>query len=262
MLEQADQIHFPPLRLDLRDGRLWNENTPVKLRPKSWELVRYMVTRPGELLSKQELIDAVWPSTIVTEASLNQAIRELRKALGDDARSPRFIETVHRRGFRFIAQQAEVPVERSTTMPRYSRSSLKLFGRQRNIEQLHSYLHSSISGNREIVFLTGEAGIGKTSLVRSFLDSIESVDDFSIGWGNCYDQHGECEAYLPILESVDQLARSQHGDLVRSCLKQYAPTWFAQFPWMLEAGHGVEQQLSASTPARMLREFCVFLEAL
>jgi len=61
-------------------------------------------SEPDELLSKQQLIDTVWPDTIVTDASLNQAIRELRKALGDDARSPKFIETVHRRGLRAQSQ--------------------------------------------------------------------------------------------------------------------------------------------------------------
>ena len=102
MSGETHQINLPPIRLDLKEGRLWNGERPVDLRPKTWELIRYMVERPGKLLSKQELIDAVWPDTIVTEASLNQAIRELRKALGDDARKPKFIETVHRRGFRFI----------------------------------------------------------------------------------------------------------------------------------------------------------------
>jgi len=74
MSGETRQINLLQIRLDLKEGRLWNGERPVDLRPKTWELIRYMVKRPGELLSKQELIDAVWPDTIVTEASLNQAI--------------------------------------------------------------------------------------------------------------------------------------------------------------------------------------------
>jgi DNA-binding winged helix-turn-helix (wHTH) protein len=90
MSEQTSQTNLPGIRLDLKEGRLWNGERPVDLRLKTWELIRYLVERLGQLLSKQELIDAVWPDTIITEASLNQAIRELRKALGDDACNQRF----------------------------------------------------------------------------------------------------------------------------------------------------------------------------
>ena len=121
MLREAHQIIVPPLRLDLREERLWNEDQLVDLRPKTWALIRYMAERPHELLSKQQLIDTIWPDTIVTEASLNQAIRELRKALGDDARSPKFIETVHRRGFRFIGSQQNLRKLRTCVQARNPR---------------------------------------------------------------------------------------------------------------------------------------------
>ena len=101
-------IDIPPLHLDLKAGRLWNGELRIELRPKPWELIRYMARKPGELLSKQELMDAVWPHSFVSESSLNQVIKELRKALGDDARSPRFIETVHRRGFRLLTSEDRI----------------------------------------------------------------------------------------------------------------------------------------------------------
>ncbi len=127
---EVHQINVPPLRLDLREERLWNEEQLINLRPKTWALIRYMVERPHELLSKQQLIDIVWPDTIVTEASLNQAIRELRKALGDDARSPKFIETVHRRGFRFIGSPAESVQAKNLRPAQETPSRPQLFGRQ------------------------------------------------------------------------------------------------------------------------------------
>ena len=270
MSGETRQINLPPIRLDLKEGRLWNGERPVDLRPKTWELIRYMVERPGQLLSKQELIDAVWPDTIVTEASLNQAIRELRKALGDDARKPKFIETVHRRGFRFIEVAAE-PAQATVLPPAHARPLRpQLFGRQQELAQLHEQLMLANTGKRQILFVTGAPGIGKTSLVRTFFDDLVSslfVDNpsdspISVGCGQCIDQHGESEPYLPVLEAIDRLARGPRGELVQQSLKQYAPTWFVQFPWMLEPGYSFDWQLIAATPGRMLREFCVFVEAL
>ncbi len=270
MSGEAHQIDLPPIRLDLKEGRLWNGERPVDLRPKTWKLIRYMVERPGELLTKQELIDAVWPDTIVTEASLNQAIRELRKALGDDARKPKFIETVHRRGFRFIEVAAE-PAQATVLPPAHTRPLRpQLFGRQQELAQLNEKLTLAKTGKRQFIFVTGEPGIGKTSLVRTFLDDLvgslpvdnPSDSPVSVGWGQCIDQHGESEPYLPVLEAIDRLARGPRGELVQQSLKHYAPTWFVQFPWMLEPEYSFEQQLIGATPARMLREFCVFVEAL
>ena len=96
-------LSFHSFRLDPADHRLWSGSTPVGLRPKTFAVLRYLVERPGKLVRNDELLDAVWEGSAVTPGTLNTSIRELRKALGDDARQPRYIETVHRRGFRFVA---------------------------------------------------------------------------------------------------------------------------------------------------------------
>jgi tetratricopeptide (TPR) repeat protein len=213
-------------------------------------------------LSKQELIEAVWPDTIVTEASLNQAIRELRKILGDDAKSPNFIETVHRRGFRFIAESAASL--KPTALPRVEFQDLRaqLFGRDAELALLDTKLDLARSGKRQIIFVTGEAGIGKTALVKLFLQEMRGKPNTLLGWGQCIDQHVESEAYLPVLESIDRLARGPEGKWVRQCLWRYAPSWIVPFPWMQNPKQNLEPQLTAVTPARMIREFCVFVEAL
>ena len=107
--------------------------------------MRYMAERPHELLTKRQLIDAVWPDRIVTEASLNQAIRELRKALGDNARSPKFIETVHRRGFRFIGSPTESVQAKNLSPAQEPPSRSRLFGRQMELAQLTTHLHQAKS---------------------------------------------------------------------------------------------------------------------
>src|SRR5207247_11178479 len=91
-----------PMWLDLANERLWCGGQALALRPKTFALLRYLVEHPGQLLTKAALLEALWPEAMVSEVVLSVCIRELRQVLDDDARAPRFIETVHRRGYRFI----------------------------------------------------------------------------------------------------------------------------------------------------------------
>ena len=100
---QMRQILFPPFCLDPINERLMRDREVIRLRPKSFAVLRYLAERPDKLVRKMELIEAVWPETYVTDALLKVCVREIRKALGDDSAAPRFIETAHRRGYRFIA---------------------------------------------------------------------------------------------------------------------------------------------------------------
>lgn len=89
-------------RLDLRDERLWHGDMPVKLGGKALALLRTLMDRPQMLLTKAELFDLVWPELAVSDSVLTTAVKEARQALGDDARRPVLIETVHGRGYRFL----------------------------------------------------------------------------------------------------------------------------------------------------------------
>src|SRR5512139_2638736 len=98
-----------PVRLDLQRGTLLRGERPIPLRPKTWAVLVYLAGRPGVLVSKDELLAAVWPDVAITDETVGKSISELRVALGDDHRAPRFIETVHRRGYRFLADLREPP---------------------------------------------------------------------------------------------------------------------------------------------------------
>src|SRR5215470_11029642 len=98
----ATALRFAPFHIDLRGSRLMRGTEVIALRPKTWSVLLYLVERPGALVTKDELLDALWPDVAVTQDTLNKSISELRIALGDDSQVPRYIETVHRRGFRFI----------------------------------------------------------------------------------------------------------------------------------------------------------------
>ena len=105
-----------PLRLDLLDERLWLGKVPIRLSHRGFAVLRCLMSHAGRLVTKDDLLTTAWANKLVSEASLTTTARELRRALGDQARSPKFIETVHGRGYRFRApvktvHQAPLPPE-------------------------------------------------------------------------------------------------------------------------------------------------------
>jgi DNA-binding winged helix-turn-helix (wHTH) protein len=97
------QWRFADFCLDLDNACLWRGMQSVALTPKAFDVLHYLVTHPDRLVTKDTLLDAVWPETAISDAVVRIAIGELRRALGDPAQAPRFIATVHRRGYRFLA---------------------------------------------------------------------------------------------------------------------------------------------------------------
>jgi urea transport system substrate-binding protein len=110
---------FPPFRLDAGNQQLWRGEEVIPLRRKTFLVLLYLVRNPGRLISKQELLEAVWPDTTVSEELLRGYIRELRQALGDDAQLPKFISTVPSSGYRFAPQ---VTIGGSTPLKNSTRS--------------------------------------------------------------------------------------------------------------------------------------------
>jgi DNA-binding winged helix-turn-helix (wHTH) protein len=100
-------LHFEPFQLDTADEQLRKGSEAVPLRPKPFALLRYLTEHSGRLVTKETLLDVIRPDAVVSEGVLSVDIAELRKALGDDPRNPRFIETVHGKGYRFIADVYE-----------------------------------------------------------------------------------------------------------------------------------------------------------
>lgn len=97
---------FGDFRLDTADERLWGAHGPVKLGHKAYDVLRMLAEQQGRLITKDALFSTVWDGTIVSESALTSVIKELRRALGDESRSPRYVESVYGRGYRFIAEVA------------------------------------------------------------------------------------------------------------------------------------------------------------
>ena len=98
----SPQWLFGSFRLDPDNAWLWHGAQAIALTPKAFAVLHYLVTHPDRLVSKDTLLDAIWPDVNVTEGVLKRAILEVRKALADPVDEPRFIQTLHRRGYRLL----------------------------------------------------------------------------------------------------------------------------------------------------------------
>jgi predicted ATPase len=226
-------------------------------------------------VTKDELFDAVWAETVVSEAALKVRMGEVRKALGETARTPRCIATVHRRGYRFVAPVTLLDVSpevataaRDPAGPPCSSTPPtplpRLVGREREMAQLQQWWVQARQGQRQVVFLTGETGIGKTTLVDAFVAQVAATKAVWLGQGQCIEQYGAWEAYLPILEALGRLCSAPGADHLLRLLWTHAPTWLVQMPWVLStADHeALRHELLGATQTRMLREMAAWIEAL
>jgi non-specific serine/threonine protein kinase len=173
-ISRANAVTFGPFRLDADTESVWRDAEEIRLRPKSFAILRYLADRPHRLVTKEELLEGIWPGVAVGDAALAVCVGEIRKVLGDKARMPRFIETLHRRGYRFIgsALGAEPAAERLwTNLPRQLTSFV---GRQRERDRVRTALSDSA-----LVTLTGAGGVGKTRLAIEV--GAELLPDFTHG---------------------------------------------------------------------------------
>jgi len=207
-------------------------------------------------------MDALWPETYVQPEVLRKYILEIRKSLGDQAAKPVYIETMPRRGYQFIAP---VSHEGSGILPdlNFNRSG-KFVGRQSVLTQLHLQLKNALRGQRQLVFVTGEAGIGKTTLIDAFSQEIASHPDLLITRGQCIEGFGGKEAYYPLLEALGRLVHDPGATFVVQSLALRAPTWLIQFPSLVRADQkqALQQEILGATRERMVREVCEALEVI
>jgi len=154
-----------------------------------------LVQQAGQLVTKEALFAAVWPDMVVSASILTVAMRTLRRVLDDQARTPRFIETVYGRGYRFIAPVSPTMPLASPAMLRRPRRSLPstvsrppfFVGRDAELVQLAQWWTTVWQGQRQVGMLMGEPGIGKTALVEVFVAQVRATADVWVGHGQCMD---------------------------------------------------------------------------
>ncbi len=210
-------ISFGDFRLDRRTRKLRYRGNECRLRAKSSAVLLYLAEHPNRLVTRAELLSDVWPDTSVRPTVLRVCIREIRVALGGEA--DRFLTTVPRRGYRFVIE----PGEEGATTPRF-------VGRDAEMAALHEALASARSGSREVVFVTGEAGSGKTALVEHFLDEVRADGGIRCGRGQSIELHGRADGCAAILDLLNGLCEDVDGGDVLDGLFEWAPGWLLQLP--------------------------------
>src|SRR5262245_11065276 len=155
------RMRFDAFELDEADARLTRDGQPVALPPRAFGVLCALARTPGQLMTKNALLDAVWGHQHVSESVLKTTISELRAALADDAKRPRYIETASRFGYRFIGAVA-APAVASSPLPQARAPArvspdLSIVGRRAALARLHETWRKAQAGERQLMFVAGEA---------------------------------------------------------------------------------------------------------
>ncbi|MBZ5583049.1 MAG: AAA family ATPase [Acidobacteriia bacterium] len=222
--------------------------------------MRYLIEHADRLVTQDELLEALWTETYVNPEGIRKYILEIRKVLGDRSEKPAFIETFPKRGYQFVARVTDDST--ATRLAAATQSSANVVGRQEGLGRLHGYLQAALGGRRQAVFVSGEAGIGKTTLVDVFQQQAVRHPGLRIARGQCIEGFGGIEAYYPMLEAMGSLLRGAE-DLIHTIATR-APTWMIQFPQLVkpEQREALQREILGSTRERMLREICEALEGI
>ena len=257
------QFAFGRFRFDARTGELWRNRMQAKLTPRAAAVLAMLAERAQKLVTKQELFDQVWGGFAVGDDALTSCIQELRQALGDDARRPRYIETRHRRGYRLMVPVTAVSDAGKLAAPlAHPSGPSRLVGRLAEMADLEKRFGLALSGQRQIVFVTGEPGIGKSALVDAFADRLDR-SAVKIAQGQCLDHHGVGEPYLPLIEALTRLGAPAEGARIRTILATHAPSWLAQMPSLwTRSERSAREARGRATRERMLRELTLAVETI
>ena len=267
-MRKARYFAFEPFCLDLLDERLWKHDASIPLGHKAFAVLAHLVSHPNQLVTKDDLLASVWPDTAVSEAVLTTAMREIRAAVGDTARTPRFVQTVHGRGYRFIApvvETSERRIAQGASRPGRRRQVRRVWRRRggralsdaRRSGPLCDWYAAVQQGTRRIGFIAGEAGIGKTTLVE--LSSPRSRQRVSCGSAG----GSASSSTARVKRTCRSSKRSDVSGATPTCsspqvLRDRAPSWLAHLPSLADEP---DEPSAPVPPERMLRELTEALEA-
>jgi predicted ATPase len=255
---------FECFGLDTANQCLLRDGVTLNLPPKPFAVLRYLVEHAGRLITQDELLDALWPETYVQPQVLRTYMLELRKILGDDAAHPRFIQTLPKRGYRFVAAVSEAEAAPAkahgpSRLAENAHPTASIVGRDEELALLRAQSRRVQNGQRQMVFITGEAGIGKTALVDAFCRGLDPDLRATQARGQCVQGVGGTEDYYPVMEVLSQLCAGPNGEAACRVLAARAPGWLAN-------GHAHEDQTisggRSAASQRTLGELCAALEEL
>lgn len=253
---------FGQFELDTRIYELRDAGTVRPVEPQVFDVLAYLIEHRDRVISKEELLEKLWPGRFVSETTLTSRLKEARKAVRDTGKTQAIIRTHHGRGYRFIAEVEELDGAMTAVSGDFFVRATPVVeerpgfvGRTSELAALERARALAMAGQRQLVFVAGEAGAGKTTLVEAFLREAKGL---TIARGQCVEHRGSGEPYMPLLDALARLCR-EDGRAIEM-LSRDAPSWLLQMPWLL-SDRDLEA-LRARTPSgdRMLRELAMFVE--
>lgn len=234
-IPQAGSTHrFGRFELDLVRRELRCGGEIVHLQPRVFALLCYLVEHPHRAIDRGELLGAVWGDVRVGDGSLSRAVRALRRVLDADPALRDALQTVRGFGYRLAV---DVECRRPTAPARRPATAAPLVAREAPLTEIFDHAEAARSGERRVVLIEGEPGMGKTALVRHALEALEV--DFRVGVGQCIQGFGEQSPYLPVLEALTSTDRPPPSDgggarsgapSLRTAVERVARPWRSYLP--------------------------------
>lgn len=242
-------FRFGAFRMDCGQRLVMHRGQRVPLRGKAFDLLELLVRRDGQLVDKAALLAGLWPGVAVHENNIAVTVRSLRKALQQCDPALNWIETVPGRGYRFaagvlpLASMGAAAVARCESTAPPSRllaaaerdaeaaSSEPFVAREAELERLDALWAAARGGHGQVVFVSGEPGIGKTALLRRFMErAVERAPLSLVMQGQCIQLFGLADPHLPWRDALAAgLASPARAELLEA-LQLYAPGWCARLP--------------------------------
>ena len=270
-MEQSITYLFGPFRLDTSTQLLCTEESCITLSPKVYRLLLYFLLNSGRLISHEELFDTVWDGRIVDDSALRLAVNSLRNALHDESKSPHYISTVCKRGYRFLAEVtvnegyriAEATEPNRLPYRQQAQACPAQLDHTQELAELQVAFQLASNGERRLVFLHGEQSLGKTALLDTFLIHVQHPK-LSVLRARCVQMSHVTEPFLPLLEALERHCRMPYGRLITKRLHHLAPSWLYQMLTVLDPDEItlLQPKVAHINAGRMLREGAEFFESL
>ena len=169
---------FGSFHVDTETFSLRRNDVAMRIDPQEFDVLVYLIERRDRVVTRDELFASLWKGKVVSDSALSSRLRAIRRALNDSGAAQRVIQTVHGRGYRFIAtlaaEEGEAPAERAATTASRPPSNLArsapptVAGRDVELDKLSALLERALGGAATFAFVAGESGVGKTTLVNAF----------------------------------------------------------------------------------------------
>jgi DNA-binding winged helix-turn-helix (wHTH) protein/predicted ATPase len=246
---------FGSFHVDTDTFGLRRNDVAMRIDPQEFDVLVYLIERRDRVVTRDELFASLWKGKVVSDSALSSRLRAIRRALNDSGAAQRVIQTVHGRGYRFIAklavEEGERQVERAATTasrppvnPAPSTPPM-VVGRDVELGKLSALLERALSGATTFAFVSGDSGVGKTTLVNAFVSGQCETVHARVLRGHCSSEVDSTEPYLPLVDALRSAARSAFANDVDRVLHARAPSWLARWPqWFGDAQ--VPSNLAAS----------------